>query len=65
MATKQHISLREAAQLIGVSHPTLRRWIDLNEGPLAIVKAAGTRKTYRIKREDFDRWVRRNSKGVA
>lgn len=56
------LSLRQAAKQLNVHHATLRRWIQDGEGPRAFVKP-GRRATYRIKLNDLERFISRNSAG--
>lgn len=52
--TRAVLSSKEAAQYIGVSHPTLERWRADGEGP-AFIKLGARRIGYRI--SALDRWL--------
>jgi excisionase family DNA binding protein len=56
------LTLRQAAQVLGVHHSTVGRWIRDGEGPKALIKQ-GVRSTYRITAADLERFTNRNSRG--
>jgi excisionase family DNA binding protein len=57
------LTLRKAAQEIGVSHATLRRWIHDGEGPRTFIKPGLPRSIYRIQRRDLELYIQQRSKG--
>jgi len=56
------LTLRKAAKVLGVHHVTLGRWIRDGEGPRAFIKP-GRRSVIRIRDNDLDDFIRRNSRG--
>jgi excisionase family DNA binding protein len=56
------LSLRNAAQELGVSCVTLRRWIHDGVGPRTFIKP-GRRPCYRIRREELLKFIEKHSHG--
>lgn len=56
-------SLRQAAKQLGVHHTTLRRWIQMGQGPKTLIKRNAKRSTFRISAKELEDFVRRNSRG--
>jgi excisionase family DNA binding protein len=57
------LTARQAALEIGVHPSTLLRWIDLGEGPRCFVKPGPRSRTVRIRREDWEAWLRQHAVG--
>lgn len=57
------LTLRKAAERLGVHHTTLRRWIEDGTGPRALVLPGTLRRTIRIMPGDLDRFIDQNSRG--
>lgn len=56
-------TLRAAADVLGVCHTTLRRWIADGSGPRTFIQPGIKRSTYRIMPSALEAFVNQNSKG--
>lgn len=54
MTAEQYYSIEEVAKMLKVAYLTVYRWV--NSGKLVAYKAG---KQYRIKKEDLDRFIKR------
>lgn len=63
MAKRKALSLRQAAEQIGVCHATLRSWIAKGEGPRCVIIQGRHRSTYRIDAAELERWIEQRTKG--
>lgn len=57
------LSLRAAADRVGLHHSTLRAMIDDGEGPPAFIKHWNGRTIIRIQPADLERWRRHYTRG--
>lgn len=55
MENNKYFTIQEFAELMKVSHMTVRRWFRNIESPLPVLKIG---KTYRIPRVEADRWLK-------
>ncbi len=55
------LSVREAAEMLGVHENTLRRWVD--EGMLPVYRY-GPRKDRRVRRTDLERFLEQHKQGT-
>ena len=54
-AVQEFLTVAEAADLLGVNHQTVRRWI--SQGELPAVRLGGPGSHIRIPRDAFDTWL--------
>lgn len=59
---RKALSLRQAAERIGVCHKTLRTWVEQGQGPPCIVIEGPRRNTYRIQQAALERWINANTR---
>ena len=65
MSEQRAYNLRQAAELLGIHHATLRRWIDDGIGPRAFIHHNTQRATIRITATELAAFQRSNSRGAT